>query len=159
MSEKTFLEAFNLIGAHGPFLVSLSDGPDNELQIVIADSSIGEKVNPQDIDDEILQPLFVNTRYIDPDYDNSYKIVFENYIIYQMRNESYSCFENEGKPIVVFEKSELLDYLPLATGACKLNDGSYYPDKWKHYGIYTQNHVIDVISHCAPIVSQCKICD
>ena len=38
------------------------------------------------------------------------------------------------------------------TDARRFEDGSYYPGKWTHYGIYTQNHVIDVIAWREPMI-------
>ena len=43
----------------------------------------------------------------------------------------------KGKYLIIFEKSKLLDSLVQMTDARKLEDGSYYPGKWTHYGIYT----------------------
>lgn len=53
---------------------------------------------------------------------------------------------------IIFERSKLLEYLSTATDACQLDDGSFYPDKWIHYGVYTQNHIIDIISQEEPKV-------
>jgi len=33
------------------------------------------------------------------------------------------------------------------------DDGSTYPGPWRHYGIYTQNQIIDVVSHFEPMVT------
>lgn len=73
-----------------------------------------------------------------------------------MRNESFwSGDPNEvrhGRYLITFEKSKLLSHLEEITDAQKLDDGAFYPGKWTHYAIYTQDHVIDVISHCPPDV-------
>ena len=48
----------------------------------------------------------------------------------------------------------MLSRLGDVTDAQQVDDGSYYPGEWTHYGIYTQNHVIDVISLDAPEISE-----
>ena len=40
------------------------------------------------------------------------------------------------------------------TDAQQLEDGTFYPGKWEHYCILTQCHVIDVIAHEPPVVSE-----
>ena len=42
-------------------------------------------------------------------------------------------------------------FINLITEAQQLDDSSFYTGKWTHDGIYTQNHVIDVVSHCLPL--------
>lgn len=90
------------------------------------------------------------------DPSREFEIIFENYIIYQVRNESYGSFdesaEGTGTYLIRFEKSSFLDYLSVATDACRLEDGSFYPAPWKHYGICTQNHIVDVIAQEEPKV-------
>ena len=80
--------------------------------------------------------------------------------MYQIRDESYCSFDPEeirhGRYLITFEKSKLLSYLGSVTDAGQLGDGSFYPGKWTHYGIYSQNHVIDVISHIPPVITVCE---
>lgn len=61
-------------------------------------------------------------------------------------------YRQTGTYLMRFEASGFLDYLASATDACRLDDGSFYPAPWKHYGIYTQNHIVDVIAHVEPKV-------
>lgn len=76
--------------------------------------------------------------------------------MYQVRNESFCSYDSDeirpGKFMIVFEKSKLLDYLMVSTDACQLNDGTFYPGEWRHYGIYTQSHIIDVVALDEPKV-------
>ena len=107
-----------------------------------------------------LQEILAKTRPIEIDERRQYEICFQGYIIYQVRNESYCSFDPDeirrGRYLITFEKSKLLSYLTSVTDAGQFNDGSFYPGKWTHYGIYTQNHVIDVISHIPPVITVCE---
>lgn len=151
-----------MLGDHAPFLVSLSDGLDNELRIIISPASIGE-VGSRNVEpaDSILHGILSKCRPITPDKRDQYEIHFENYIVYQNRNESWATYFPEeircGTFLITFEKSRLLDSLCEITDVIRSDNGTWYPGMWKHYGIYTQNHVIDVVSHCPPVVTRCAI--
>ena len=92
-----------------------------------------------------------------PDETQAYKICFCDYIIYQIRNESYCSYdpaeERLGCGLVLFHKSKFLDYLNQSTDAVD-NGMDAYPTKLRHYGVYTLNHVIDVISHVEPTIEK-----
>ena len=45
-----------------------------------------------------------------------------------------------------FERSKLLDYLSRAIDVHLIPDGTDAPASWKHYGIYTQNQIIDIVA-------------
>ena len=151
-------------GKRAPFLLSLSDGLNEELRVIISGAILGESGEyPPDLSDmdkqtaNAIHAVLKDTRPIIPDEGKQYEIVFADYIMYQIRNESYCSFDPDeirhGNYLVTFEKSRLLSNLKNITDAQVLSDGTYYPGKWTHYGIYTQNHIIDVISHNAPMVS------
>jgi len=161
----TFEMLDSKLGNHAPFLISLSDGLREELHIIIAGAEVGnlgDNIPTFEETDEptrqALTEILAKTRPIEVNEQCLYEICFHDYIIYQIRNESYtSCGPREirhGQYLITFEKSELLSRLGDVTDAQRLDDGSYYPGKWTHYGIYTQNHVIDVISLDAPEVSE-----
>ena len=161
----SFEELDFALGDHAPFLMSLSDGLREELHIVISAAEVGNLGDNipdfEDIDEttrQALQGILAKSRPIEINENCLVEICFHDYIIYQIRNESFwSGDPNEvrhGKYLVTFEKSKLLSHLEEITDAQLLDDGSFYPGKWTHYGIYTQNHVIDVISHCPPDVSR-----
>ena len=84
-------------------------------------------------------------------------IRFDNYIMYQVRNESYVSFDRtearHGKYLCIFAESKLLAYLETVTDVQRCDDGSTYPGPWRHYGIRTQNQTIDVVSHFEPMVA------
>ena len=92
------------------------------------------------------------------DGDNIYEIVFERYIIYQCRNESYTAFDNteirSGKYLVTFERSRLLDFYENVIFDFDSIDTK---TKRKHYGIISANHIIDVIANEPPIIRRLKV--
>ena len=154
-----------MLGDHAPFLISLSDGLQEELHVIISAAEVGDLgdniPNFEGVDEtarQALQGILAESRSIEMNENCLFEVCFHDYIIYQIRNESFwSGDPNEirhGKYLIIFEKSKLLSHLEEITDAQQLDDGSFYPGKWTHYGIYTQTHVIDVISHCPPDVSR-----
>ena len=116
-------------GQNAPWLISCeeikcNEYPDNGLKIIIGVSS-GEK----------------------------YEIIFSNYTMHMTRNESFTVWDNyetrKGRYLVIFEKSRLLDFYD--TAICHTDDNSW-PPMGKHYGVYTENHIIDVITASEPII-------
>lgn len=153
------------LGNSAPFLMSLSDGLQEELTLVIAGAetgNVGENVPDfEEMDERTRQTLgaiLEETKPIQPNEQCLYEICFHEYIIYRIRNESFSSCDPEaighGRYLITFEKSEFLSHLYHVTFAQVFDDGSYYPQKWVHYGIYTQNHIIDVIAQEKPDISE-----
>ena len=158
------------LGDHAPFLISLSDGLQEELRLVIAGATVGNTGdNIPDLEEtdettkQAISAVLAKTRPIEANEQCLYELCFHDYIIYRIRNESFSSYDPEaighGQYLITFEKSEFLSHLHIATDAQVLDDGSYYPGKWIHYGIYTQNHIIDVIAQDAPDISEIKNTD
>lgn len=140
-----------------PFLMKLKEEMENELHIAILGAAAGEDGDRGEASgNPVLDQILEECRPIVPDSSQRFDLIFEDYIIYQVRNESYGSFdesaEGTGTYLIRFEKSSFLDYLSVATDACRLEDGSVYPAPWRHYGIYTQNHIVDVIAHVEPKV-------
>lgn len=143
---------------YAPFITSLSESGDNELTIRLAPSFAGdigcgaaEEPNPQ------LHKILSDARPLLPDKKYDYEIIFDRYIIYQIRNESFFSGNPEdkflGHFLRIYQKSFLLDNLSRITDAQILVDGGFYPAKWTHYGIVTLNHIIDIISFHTPYVN------
>lgn len=114
-----------------PFLCDLRETGDGKLYILICRATAASEPEP-----------------------DKWEIVFEDYILYQVRNESFCSFAPEesrtGKYLAVFETSKLLEYLPLAVDARLLEHTS----PWKHYAIFTQDQIIDVIASKEPVIYQ-----
>lgn len=161
----SFAELDRMLGNYSPLLVSLSDGLEGELRIIIAAAELGEIsdkipdiIGGDAVTRQTLRGILANAQPIELNENRLYELLFGDYIIYQIRNESFCSYDPEemcdGKHLMIFEKSKLLSHLSVATDARQLDGGSFYPGEWKHYGIYTQDHIIDVISHCPPDISR-----
>ena len=149
-------------GELAPFVISINDDMDNLLKIMLSLPSVGGKdSNIEDTGVDKLNELLKNCAPIYPDEGSIYEIMFENYIMYQTRNESYCSWDDyeirKGNFLILFERSRLLDQLQNITDCQVLDDGSYYPAKWKHYGIVSQNHIIDIISQQEPVITRQKV--
>lgn len=155
----TFEELDKALGGYAPFMLSLSDGEDNELTVTIAPSYAGEPHDFSEVEEPNpkLRGLMNSSRPILSDEKRAYTITFEGYIIYQVGNESYCSGspgdKYSGRFLRVCEKSALLERVGEFSDAQILEDGTYYPGKWAHYEIVTQNHIIGVISAGAPVVN------
>ena len=154
--KASFPQADALLGDSAPFLSVLEESPDNELHIRINAAFVGE-MEPEMLDglDQPEASVVAKCRPIQPS-SRVIDIRFENYIMYQVRNESFCQFEpksiRNGNYLATYEQSKLLEYLSVATDVQQGDDGSFYPAPWVHYAIFTQNQVIDIISHCAPVL-------
>ena len=136
-----------------PFVISVKDNPNNQLSVVIAlPTPINSKPN---YNDQRINAILSNAAQVVADINRMYEIIFETYIIYQCRNESYTTYDpNEiikGKHLVIYEQSPLLDYYKNV-----IFDKDYDNEKLnrKHYGIFAENHIIDVISNEPPIITK-----
>lgn len=149
-------QADALLGDQAPFLSVLEESPDNELHIRINAAFVGE-MEPEMLDglDQPVASVVAKCRPIQPS-SRVIDIRFDNYIMYQVRNESFCQFEpksiRNGNYLATYEQSKLLEYLSVATDVQQDDDGSFYPAPWAHYSIFTQNQVIDIISHCEPVL-------
>ena len=140
-----------------PFLISLEENGENELHIVLSAAVVGE--NTPDITDGLTAPVADVVSKCSPILPGNkmIDIRFDNYILYQVRNESYVSFDRtearHGKYLCIFAESKLLAYLENVTDVQRGENGSTYPGPWRHYGIRTQNQIIDVVSHFEPMVT------
>ncbi len=154
--KATFPQADALLGDRAPFLSVLEESPDNELHIRIHTAFLGE-MEPEMLDglsDPVADVVF-KCKPIQPS-NRVIDIRFENYILYQVRNESFSHIDHQerhGRYLATYEQSFLLNHLAEITDAQQSDDGGFYPAPWKHYSVFTQNQVIDIISHCEPVLT------
>ena len=147
----TINEEVNQYSKLAPFVISINDDTDNQLSIDIAlPTPTSEKTN---YDNPTINKILASAVQIAPNLRALYRIKFESYIIYQCRNESYTCDDNteigKGKYLIVFEKSKLLDYYESVLFDF---DTDSTKAQRKHYGIYTENHIIDVIANEPPTI-------
>lgn len=148
-----------LSSGFAPFMISLSEGEDNELSVTISPSEAGERrdFSEKDEPNPAVRALLSKSRPLLPNESKAFTITFESYILYQVGNESF-CSGNpndrfSGKFLRIYESSALLNRLGEFSDAQILADGTYYPGKWAHYEIVTQNHIISVISYIEPSVN------
>ena len=129
-----------------PYILNINDNIDNVLKIIVSLPYSGEKgseasnTGNKDLD-EILKkayPVLI-------DYNEIYEITFESYIMYQTRNESFAYLDENskisGKYFVITKNSS---YLKMVKNITFYND--IFDNKYMHYGIFSWNHVIDIIS-------------
>lgn len=139
-----------------PFLLSLEDTMDNVLRVVIAlpvEGEEGENLDnfPEPCKSKV-DDLLIHSRPVHEDMERVYEIAFHDYVLYQNRNESYTVWDDyeirKGNYLIIFEKSRLLDFYEDVL--FDFDDEETKRDKRKHYGIYTENHILDVISNSEP---------
>lgn len=154
--QVTFNYCDELLGDKAPFLRSLSDNPAAELTIEIERAVIGNVMGKRKWFPDSIGAILEKSRPVTADESVRITIQFPRYILYQVRDESWSAWDPrgvwEGKYLRIFSESGLLQRIETETTVCRDGD-SYLPGKWRHYGIYTQNHVVDVISHIEPVMT------
>ncbi|MBQ3257197.1 MAG: hypothetical protein IJA67_07280 [Oscillospiraceae bacterium] len=154
---STFAPVDKTLEDHMPFLVSLEENSENELHIVLSAAVVGE--NTPYITDGLTAPVADAVSKCSPILpgNRTIDIRFDNYIMYQVRNESYVSPDRtearHGKYLCVYAESKLLAYLETVTDVQRGENGSTYPGPCRHYGIRTQNQIIDVVSHFEPMVT------
>ncbi len=155
----TSAEAGRLVDAscRAPFLLTLSEDSENELHITLCCAKAEANAQAPSTGNAALDGILARCTLLCPDESAKIGLVFENYLLYQVRNESYCVFDADevrsGTYLCTFERSKLLDYLPRAIDVHLLPTGTDAPASWTHYGIYTQNQIIDVIAPSEPKVS------
>ena len=76
-----------------------------------------------------------------------------------MRNESYTSWDEyevrKGNYLILFEKSRLLDYYEDVI--FDFDSEEIKKTQRKHYGIYTENHILDIISNEPPKIRRISL--
>lgn len=137
-----------------PFLIRTIEGQNNDISFIISLPYKGEKRDVYDTGIPKLNEILADCTPIYPDENNTYEITFEDYVLHMTRNESFATWDDyeirHGKYLIVFERSRLLDCMPALVDyeliKAVRNNGS------KHYGIYCQNHLVDIITTNEPII-------
>ena len=137
-----------------PYILNINDNVDNALKIIVSLPYSGEKgseasnTGNKDLD-EILKkayPVLI-------DYNEIYEITFESYIMYQTRNESFAYPDENSKVLgEYFTIIKNSSYLKMVKNITFYND--IFDDKYIHYGIFSWNHVIDIISVEEPKIAK-----
>ncbi len=145
------------IQGYAPFLIKTEEGEDNCVKFTVALAQRGEKGTGDTTNNEALKDILAACYPLSPDYNEVYEITFEGYILHQTRNESYCSWDDyevrEGKYFIEFTRSRLLTLLSQIVDN-GLVDALGSPNKVKHYGIYCENHIIDIISCYEPEIKK-----
>ena len=140
-----------------PFLIKTEEQADNEIKFIIALPAYDETDTERELTgDSRLDDLLEKAVPIREDHNNLYEIVFENYVFHMTRNESYTCWDDheirQGDYFILFDRSRLLDYLSHIVEIEIVN--AHHPEGYKHYGIYCQNHIVDIVSAIEPKIKK-----
>lgn len=115
----TFAEAGRLVdaGRRAPFLLTLCEEDENELHITICCVKAEPNAQTPSTGNAALDDILAHCTPLCPDENAKIELIFENYLLYQVRNESYCVFDadevHSGTYLCTFERSKLLDYLPV----------------------------------------------
>jgi len=146
---------------HFLHLKHLIDNPNNKLVIVI---SLTKKIKTtldsiKHIENENIREALLETTELIPDESQTYEIYFDNYLFYQGRNESYTQANDDdiriGKGLILFEKSQLLNYADKFISV-DLASIIHKKTELRHYGVYTLNNIIDVVTFYEPVIRKSK---
>lgn len=146
-----------------PFMFAMTDNLDHELRIVVGASVIGEPTGSVNLEEwpqsargniegsERLQDMISRMSDVWGSTDNVWEIGIDGYVLFMERNESYTTGDDyelrHGRILIEFERSRLLDDLAHFTFA-----DDRYPGPLKHYGIYCEDHLVDVVTDATPVV-------
>ena len=144
---------FDLINQHRYlYLTGASEPKDNALKLVIAEAKLSDSrecIRIGSLELEDTAPIVV------ADTSSIYEIVFDQYIAFSIRNESYSQIDEEeefeGRLACVYSKSKFLDYVRASTIA-----SDDYPGPFKHYGFNCLNHIVDIVSATPPKIVELR---
>lgn len=134
------------------YLYNIEEPEENHLRLLFERS----KINPNKESIQMGNKIFDGLHSIEVDYSLPLiQLDFDSYIGYAIRNESYTSLDKyeqyEGKGFRIYSKSRFLDFINLSTFATE-----EYPGPFKHYGIVCLNHIIDVVSVCAPVIQEIR---
>jgi len=140
------MKHFDAINKHGSvFLTKIYEPGDNELLLEVKKSTTSAiEVNLQ-VGDKLLSGCREVT--ID-EYGTYFTISFNNYVSYHVINESYGNANPTDEYVAgdygtfcIFQKSSYMDFILNQTFANEM-----YPGELIHYGLFTENHIVHIIS-------------
>jgi len=150
-------------GSIAPFMLGLVDNLEHDLRVFISPSVEGEPGVDIDLDDwpasacddsergDAPREIIYSSKPVYTEEGVVYEVRFDGYVLFMQRDESYTTWDDyetrEGTYLVRFTRSRLLDSLGSFTFA---NDR--YPGPLTHYGIYCEDHLLDVITDAEPTV-------
>ena len=141
------------------FLVSYEEAPDTlDLRLVVHEARAEKPLSQIDTGnarlDQVLGEGFAVRS--DPSF-REFRITFENYVGFSIRNESYVNPEPEedySKKLRSYPKSTFLDYIASSTFAQQLMDESVL-----HFAVVCSDHVVDVACTAPPTIEFTSIAE
>ncbi|NEQ43120.1 MAG: hypothetical protein F6K00_06010 [Leptolyngbya sp. SIOISBB] len=138
-------------GTRSLFLARIEELEANGIILYVLAGIVGEpetvSIADADIKLENCAPIFVGTD------SRGYKIKFEQYLAYSIRNESYAMPVAgevfEGRRFRTYSRSQYLEFVYSTTFV-----NNQYPGATAHYGLVCEDHIIDVVSVDAPEIEQ-----
>ena len=129
-----------------PYILNINDNIDNVLKIIVSLPYSGEKGSEaSNTGNKNLDEILKKAYPVLIDYNEIYEITFESYIMYQTRNESFAYPDENSKVLgEYFTIIKNSSYLKMVKSITFYND--IFDDKYIHYGIFSWNHVVDIIS-------------
>jgi hypothetical protein len=104
-------------------------------------------------DIEVAGTVIKDSQPVLPYVDSIWEIVFQRYVAYSVRNESYVSLDAdevwEGHLFRTYSKSKFLDYVRVSTFAC-----DEYPGKLCHNELVCADHIIDVVTVQPPVIQR-----
>lgn len=134
------------------FLTNIYEPGDNELLLEVK----GGLVANEERDVYVTAEKSIKAHSVSIDNEAPYySLFFDNYVAYQVLNESFAAgsekdvYEMVGprRRLVVFSESGYMDYILKETFADDI-----FPGEMKHYGIFTEDHVVHVIAFKDPLI-------
>ena len=135
------------------FLSKLETGPSLDLRIEVVEARSQEERVRVDTGNKELDAAFGELHPITAKegYD-AFRIVFQNYICFSVRNESYATPEDDedySLRLRRYQRSTFMDFVEKGTWAEAVPD---HPGAFAHYAVVCEDHVIDVACSAEPII-------
>ena len=123
---NTHLKYFKEINRCRTFFLTKIEQSKNSLSLIITESTLGKANN---------------------DYNNEseFELFFDSYIGFNVVDEGFACIDDyeifEGNHLVIYQRSNYLDYIKKSTHANNENPGPFC-----HYGINCLSNIVDIVS-------------
>ena len=137
------MDLLELINQHRYlYLIEICEPEDNVLKLTLAEAKVSglrENIRVGSLEIEDAGNIVV------ADDSSIYEIIFDQYVAYSVRNESYTQLDKEeefeGRLACIYTKSKFLDYVRASAFA-----SDEYPGTFKYYGFNCLNHIVDIVS-------------
>ena len=134
------------------YLTEICEPEDNVLKLTLAEAKVSgprENIVIEGVEIKDTAPIVV------AEDSSVYEVIFDQYIAYSVRNESYTHLDKEeefeGRLVCIYTKSRFLDYVSVSTFA-----SDDFPGPFKHYGFNCLNHIVDIVSTSPPKIVELR---